>query len=208
MNCRNCGAAMELFERRRYYFCNHCGTFHFIETPAEDGVRVLERPEPATPCPLCAAPLAKSLLDDAYPVKHCEACRGLLLARTSFAEAVGRRRARQTGPPAEPVPLDRRELKRVITCPACRTQMDVHPYYGPGNVVIDTCSGCDLVWLDFGELQQITDAPGGDRGRSRMPAVTYGHATGSADSRDDERGLRPGESVTMLDAFDALFGDY
>jgi hypothetical protein len=43
--------------------------------------------------------------------------------------------------------------------------MDVHPYYGPGNVVVDTCRKCDLVWLDFGELQQIGDAPGLDRGR-------------------------------------------
>ena len=31
MNCRNCGAAMELFARRHYYFCNYCGTFEFID---------------------------------------------------------------------------------------------------------------------------------------------------------------------------------
>lgn len=43
--------------------------------------------------------------------------------------------------------------------------MDVHPYYGPGNIVIDTCSRCDVIWLDFGELRQVTDAPGKDRGK-------------------------------------------
>jgi hypothetical protein len=32
-------------------------------------------------------------------------------------------------------------------------------------VIIDTCATCDLVWLDFGELKQIEDAPGQDRGR-------------------------------------------
>jgi Zn-finger nucleic acid-binding protein len=42
--------------------------------------------------------------------------------------------------------------------------METHPYYGPGNVIIDSCGECDLVWLDFGELKQISDAPGGDRG--------------------------------------------
>lgn len=42
--------------------------------------------------------------------------------------------------------------------------MDVHPYYGPGNVAIDSCSACNLVWLDFGELRQITHAPGQDCG--------------------------------------------
>ena len=37
-------------------------------------------------------------------------------------------------------------------------------YYGGGNVIIDRCVGCDLVWLDYGELKQIIDAPGIDRG--------------------------------------------
>jgi Zn-finger nucleic acid-binding protein len=198
MNCRNCGAAMELFERRRYYFCNHCGTFHFIETPAEDAIRVLERPDAATACPLCAKPLAKSLLDEHYAVEHCEGCRGLLVGRAAFSDAIARRRARQAGPPAEPVPLDRRELTRVIRCPACAAPMDVHPYYGPGNVVIDTCSRCDLVWLDFGELAQITDAPGGDRGRSRLP-VAEPRSPALSDSDDNRTG-------STLDIFDVLFG--
>jgi Zn-finger nucleic acid-binding protein len=42
--------------------------------------------------------------------------------------------------------------------------METHPYYGPGNVIIDSCSRCELIWLDFGELKQIADAPGPDRG--------------------------------------------
>jgi Zn-finger nucleic acid-binding protein len=155
---------MELFERRRYYFCQYCGTFDFIETPAVDGIQVLERSVEALPCPLCRVPLAKSLLDETHVIEHCERCRGLLIARAGFADAVGRRRGRASGPPAPPVPIDRRELNRRLVCPSCHEQMDVHPYYGPGNVVIDTCSQCDLLWLDFGELSQITDAPGRDRG--------------------------------------------
>ena len=31
--------------------------------------------------------------------------------------------------------------------------------------MLDSCSQCDLVWLDFRELTQITNAPGQDRGR-------------------------------------------
>jgi Zn-finger nucleic acid-binding protein len=164
MNCRNCGAPMELFARRRYYFCTFCGTFAFIDGPAIAGVLVLERPVDARPCPLCAAPLASALLDDAFDVEHCERCRGLLLARRTFAEAITRRRAREAGPPAAPVAMDPRELQRVVQCPSCHARMDVHPYYGPGNVVIDTCSRCDLIWLDVGELRQITEAGGRDRG--------------------------------------------
>jgi Zn-finger nucleic acid-binding protein len=155
---------MELFERRRYYFCTFCGSFSFIESPAVQGVRVLERPVPAPICPRCRAPLVKALLDDAFAVEHCERCRGILLVRPTFAEAIVRRRASESGEPAAPVPLDRRELERVVACPSCRSRMDVHPYYGPGNVVIDSCQRCDLIWLDFGELEQITTAGGRDRG--------------------------------------------
>ena len=30
----------------------------------------------------------------------------------------------------------------------------------PGNIVIDTCIGCKLAWLDHGELSKIVRAPG------------------------------------------------
>jgi Zn-finger nucleic acid-binding protein len=164
---------MELFDRRRYYFCAYCGTFHFIETPAVEGIQVLERPPDALRCPLCKSPLAKALLDEAEPVEHCEQCRGILMTRGVFAEAVGRRRASESRITA-PAPIDKRELKREVTCPSCLARMDVHPYYGPGNVVIDTCSGCDLVWLDFGELKQISEAPGRDRSQRWMPGSENG----------------------------------
>ena len=39
-----------------------------------------------------------------------------------------------------------------------------------GNVIIDGCETCNLVWLDFGELKQIADAPGPDRGVRKVQA--------------------------------------
>ena len=181
MNCRNCAAPMELFDRRRYYFCRHCGTFEFLERGEVDGIRVLERKADALPCPLCRAQLAKALLDDRHVVQHCEQCRGVLLERTAFTGAVMGRRARVTGPGAPVVELDRRELDRRVACPSCRKMMEVHPYYGPGNVIIDTCAACDLVWLDFGELKQISEAPGQDRGR--VPPEIAAAASAAAASR-------------------------
>ena len=154
---------MELFERRRYYFCTYCGTFHFIETSGEDAVAVLERPG-TTPCPVCAAPLARALLDNAHPIDYCEQCRGALMPRGVFVDVIDTRRRNATGAPTPPVPLDPRELERRLVCPRCRERMDVHPYYGPGNIVIDSCAGCNVIWLDFGELKQVVDAPGKDRG--------------------------------------------
>jgi len=43
----------------------------------------------------------------------------------------------------------------VLTCPNCQQRMDTHPYFGGGNVVVDTCEGCGLIWLDAGELAII-----------------------------------------------------
>jgi Zn-finger nucleic acid-binding protein len=179
MNCRNCAAPMDLFDRRRYFFCRHCGAFEFLERTDGDGIQVLERRPDALPCPLCRAPLAKALLDGHHRVQYCERCRGVALERASFAAAVVGRRAQTTGAGVEPAALDRKELERRVTCPSCRKMMDVHPYFGPGNVIIDTCGTCDLVWLDFGELKQIEDAPGQDRGR--IPRAIVAAAAPSSD---------------------------
>jgi len=188
---------MELFERRRYFFCRYCGTFHFIDSAETDGVQVLERPGSA-PCPVCTSPLAKALLDNVHTIQYCEQCRGVLVPRPVFADVVNTRRAFSAGAPVTPSPLDNRELQRRIVCPQCQGQMDVHPYYGPGNIIIDTCSRCDVIWLDFGELKQVADAPGRDRGRRFAPAWP-----------EEEPRPRRTHSVTsgggpLLDLFDDL----
>jgi Zn-finger nucleic acid-binding protein len=36
-----------------------------------------------------------------------------------------------------------------------------HIYGGPGNVVVDTCEVCHVVWLDPGELLRMALAPRG-----------------------------------------------
>jgi Zn-finger nucleic acid-binding protein len=160
---------MHLFERRRCYFCRYCGSFHFLDTPESDGIRVLETPAQALLCPRCPSALATAELDGAHPVQCCTACRGVLMPRSTFAHVVYTRRTWATSPPVAPLPLDRIALERLLSCPSCSARMETHPYYGPGNVIIDSCGTCDLVWLDFGELKQIADAPGADRGL-RTPA--------------------------------------
>jgi Zn-finger nucleic acid-binding protein len=173
LNCRNCGAAMELFARRRYYFCRYCGTFDFLEPPETDGIRVLEMPATPLVCIRCSGKLAIAQLDDSHAVQYCTTCRGALMPRPTFADVVYARRTWATGPPEAPAPLDPSELKRAVKCPSCTSRMSTHPYYGPGNVIIDGCEKCNLVWLDFGELKQIADAPGPDRGvRKIQPRAT------------------------------------
>jgi Zn-finger nucleic acid-binding protein len=204
MNCRNCGGAMELFASRGYFFCRYCGSFHFPESAGDDGVRVLgPTTEPMT-CAACAQALASALLDETYPVQYCRNCRGVLLARRDFATVVQRRRAWATGTPGPPVPLNRGELARKLLCAKCRKPMATHPYYGPGNVVIDSCAGCELVWLDFGELRQIVAAPGKDRGsREQVPRET---ADTPAIARTMGRGYSPDDAGgDLLDLLAHLF---
>lgn len=172
MNCTNCGAAMELIESRRYFFCRYCGSFNFPEPADAHGIRVLGRTSDPPPCPMCGAPLTQAVLDDVHPVHFCAKCRGVLMPRGTFATVVSMRRAWASNVPTGPGPLDRRALDLERSCPLCHQRFITHPYYGPGNVVIDNCERCDVIWLDFGEMRQIVDAPGSDRGRRDRHVTT------------------------------------
>jgi len=148
---------------RGYYVCSHCGTTSFPEAVSRDGIRILGAADPAMNCSSCNTPLSSGMLDE-YQVNYCEKCRGLLVSRRDFAELVRKRRAWAQRQSVTPEPADVGELRRKISCPKCGSRMTTDWYYGPGNVVMDRCSSCDLVWLDYGELRRIVDAPGIDRG--------------------------------------------
>lgn len=212
MNCPNCAAAMELVESRRYFKCRHCGTYHFPRTVEADGIRVTGQPANAPGCPVCKAPLAHALLDDDHPIDFCEKCRGILLPRATFAGVTQKRRAWATTPPDEPVPLDRRELHRELACPKCKGRFDTYPHLGPGSVVIDNCLRCDLVWLDFGEMRQMVDAPGADRGSRHVPRVDdeyvrQGPPTPEEEEHEDWLGRRRRRNDPLRMMIDVLFND-
>ncbi len=161
MNCANCGAAMRFVPRRSYLVCDYCTTFHFPgSTESTLGMTLLERGSNRN-CPVCAAELVAAAIEGCE-VEFCRTCRGVLTANGDFAYFIRRRREQFDGVQPEPVPLDPTEYERQIDCPACGSRMDVHPYYGPGNVVIDTCGRCCLIWFDHGELAAIEAAPSTD----------------------------------------------
>ena len=56
-------------------------------------------------------------------------------------------------------PRDNSDADRHFGCPMCGKTMTGHPYGGPGNVNIDTCEPCSVIWLDRNELQRIVMAP-------------------------------------------------
>jgi Zn-finger nucleic acid-binding protein len=148
---------------RDYLYCEYCSSFAFPE-PSRDGVVPLGKRGDAA-CPICSTALATAAAAEVR-VLHCATCRGVLAEQEAFSTIVRLLRAEATGAPNPVRPVNREELEREIACPTCGRTMETHPYYGPGNVVIDNCARCEVVWLDYGELAAIRDAPGRDRGRA------------------------------------------
>ena len=197
MNCKQCGAPMKLIRQRAYHHCEHCGAYHFPD-PDQDGIRVLGPDPDKLRCPQCRKTLHLAVLDDFYHGRQCPNCRGLLFDRTSFRDIVDSRRAVAKAP-AEPFStFDPSELDRRSDCPVCGKQLETFQYLGPGNIVIDTCHQDDLIWLDYGELKRIVNAPGRDRGMPRRKPA-----------KDDQEKKKPEpkqlRDVTLIDVISAFF---
>ena len=151
---------MELVDRRDYFACPYCSSFHF---PGDDGdspdtVLVLGE-ESDHCCPLCEVALVAGSVVG-MRVSTCTKCRGVLATNDDFVKIVNHLRTERTSPVDQPRPINPTEFDRQIRCPSCDRRMDVHPYYGPGCVVVDTCHRCCLIWLDHGEIGVIERAPG------------------------------------------------
>jgi len=160
MNCPRCSGPLSPVPGRTYLFCEYCSAFHHPVAPdgSVDRILVLGEEGELT-CPTCREML-RSATAEGCGLLQCRGCSGLLLTQDDFALLVRTRRAAREEPPAEPTPLNAEELKREVRCPVCRKRMETHPYYGPGNAVIDSCASCKVVWLDCGELTAIERAPG------------------------------------------------
>jgi Zn-finger nucleic acid-binding protein len=162
MNCPNCGAPMNLAPDKLYFVCPYCTSIYFPEK-GPDGLRILNIPSELN-CPVCNIPLLSAWAGDTH-VLCCGKCRGLLLNQLVFLYTIQYLRANSSNPPLRPTPMNPEELKRQIECPKCHQKMDTHPYGGPGNIVVDNCPECNLIWLDYRELDRVVSAPGDDRGQ-------------------------------------------
>jgi Zn-finger nucleic acid-binding protein len=109
-------------------------------------------------------------------------------------------------PPLEPLPLNREKLRRQITCPKCGWRFETYPHSGPGNVVLDGCTACDLIWLDFGEMRQIVEAPGRDRGSRDIHPVDDEYVRHGPSATHDHDSARSRETDPPSVLADLLFG--
>ncbi len=169
--CPACGAPITPRPDTEGCKCDYC---HAVFYPGEedDGVVVSAQqadsavnPAETNPsidqaCPLCNLPLVQAAIVK-IPFLFCTQCHGLLMPMGVLPDLID---AQRTGdrPPAVQTPPDPGDLKRTIQCPKCHRRMDTHFYAGPGNVIIDSCGDCLLIWLDRGELTRIAHAPDED----------------------------------------------
>lgn len=154
MKCENCGATLRPDLEHAVYVCDYCDS-EFVPPPEADGVLVVG--ESTRACPVCARRLSKGSLE-MNSLEYCTGCHGMLIAMDGLmglVEALGARRDRFSG---HIEPRSQLDAARHLRCPVCRSEMDGHPYGGGGNVNVDSCEKCGLLWLDGGELRRIATA--------------------------------------------------
>lgn len=162
MNCPKCGCSKVAVHAQTHHRCPECHQFSFPTSlsQSEDAIRPLDRVTPFK-CPCCPnSDLHVGRLRDLAEVCYCPNCRGFVIDSPTFGHLLAKLRSLYTGPDDSPVPLCPTELLQHKNCPACLDRMEVHPYHGAGNSVIDTCGHCKLIWFDCGEFSRLVQAPG------------------------------------------------
>jgi Zn-finger nucleic acid-binding protein len=163
VNCPACGAPITPRPDTAGYKCDYCHAA-FYPGEEDDGVVVAAAQPDATgstlACPICSEPLVDASIAKT-PLLFCTQCRGLLLPMNVLPGLIDDLRAGEEKAAVQ-TPPDRGGLKRTLQCPQCHKRMDTHFYAGPGNVIVDSCGDCFLIWLDRGELTRIAHAPDED----------------------------------------------
>ena len=157
MTCENCGAPMRLLRDQGLMICDYCGS---QATPRadEEGMIVLDPTKHK--CPVCGTALANASLES-REMLYCTGCHGMLLEMEQFLPLLQVLREFRYWSRSSQAPREF-DATRVLQCPLCQHEMDEHPYGGGGNVAVDSCEACGVLWLDRGELARIVAAPDRD----------------------------------------------
>jgi Zn-finger nucleic acid-binding protein len=155
MNCKQCGAPLKVEENQNIFRCDYCGSYDF-PNPNLDGIALLDEISPYA-CPICSKPLVAATIENVR-IFSCPICRGNLINQSKMLSILRLASTDDTICEDQPHHPDLSELQRKLICPACHKTMDDYPYGGPGNIIIQGCSHCGLIWLDFGEVSSILRA--------------------------------------------------
>jgi Zn-finger nucleic acid-binding protein len=157
VNCPSCGAPITQRPDTDGYKCDYCHKVYYPGAEDDQVIASEEVADPSLACPICSLPLVKATVAK-IPALFCTECHGLLMPMQALQAAIEELRSVADGAAVQ-APPDRGDLKRVVRCPKCSQRMDTHFYAGPGNVIVDSCDGCCLIWLDRGEITRVAHAP-------------------------------------------------
>lgn len=172
MNCPNCGAGLTISSLSSLAMCDYCGTTHQRQTAARgvDRIDITDQPLEQK-CPACRTHLFRGFVDE-YEVAACQGCEGFLVAGGAIRRIIEGRRATFEGVESVPQPLDDAFLNVPgRACPQCHEGMERHPYYGPGNAIIEDCGRCCRLWFEAGTLAAIEAAPGSRKKQAPIPSA-------------------------------------
>lgn len=158
MLCEQCKGELKQVKNSGVKFCPSCDLVDVPRDKQEQLKPVGQQTD--FHCPKC--PEINLEIGDLFgtQVCFCSECHGFVIDRMSLGELIGNLRASYNGPDDAPIQIDPAELHEICNCPACLERMETFNYYGPGNVVLDSCSECKLTWFNQGELGKIIRAPG------------------------------------------------
>jgi Zn-finger nucleic acid-binding protein len=165
---------MRLARDQGLMVCDYCGSQ--IAPPTDDeGVLVLE--PTAHHCPVCEIFLADASIES-HDLLYCTQCHGMLFEMEKFLPLLDVLREFRYWSRSSQAPREF-DAARALGCPLCKQPMDQHLYGGGGNVEVDSCEPCSVLWLDRGELSRIVAAP------DRDPQALY-HSFGPSDKSASE----------------------
>jgi Zn-finger nucleic acid-binding protein len=141
---------------RGLFVCDYCES-QAVPPADDDGVLLLGSAQEK--CPICTSTtcLSKGSLES-FTLLYCAHCRGMLIDMDDFQPLIAALRSHRDAPAAFLAPRSSADADRSLKCPMCGAAMDNHPYGGGGNVNVDTCEACDVIWLDGGEVRKIASA--------------------------------------------------
>jgi Zn-finger nucleic acid-binding protein len=181
--CGKCGAPIAPVPGKNYFVCHYCGAYYFPEA-SRDSVKILGEPGTLT-CPVCKIPLVTAVIED-FHVQACAQCRGVIINQDQLSFVI--KSLRVTSNKIEDVlPLNRADLAVQRVCQTCGRKMDTHAYEGGGNIVIDVCIHCGVVWFDYGEIYRIITSP--EVGINRRDMEFLDHLQAETEALKKKRGF-------------------
>jgi Zn-finger nucleic acid-binding protein len=165
MTCENCGAPTRLSRDQGLMICDYCGS---QTTPPMDEEGVVVVAPTKHNCPVCETPLYDAALESSE-LLYCTGCHGMLFDMEKFLPLLDVLREHRYWSRSSQTPRIF-DADRLLHCPLCKSEMDEHLYGGGGNMDVDSCERCGVLWLDRGELSRIVAAP--DRPPEPQPKMT------------------------------------